>query len=223
MKLTLLCNAGIALETDSAMLLVDLPNQNVPPFYPLPDETWESILNRQPPYDKVCGIWITHNHPDHCDLEKLHCYKRRWPEVPVFIPETTHVRGRGAVGPYQMQYQRMRHAPIVNPPPHVVTWIEVEGKSVYLAADAVLDPLEHRSFIRGRKADVAIWNSMFLSRPETRTLMGETARRNLIYHMPAERSDHAGLWAKLEKNFERYGPELETVTVMERYPTTIEI
>lgn len=223
MKLTLLCNAGIALETDSAMLLVDLPNRNAPPFYPLPESTWLEILNRVPPYDKVCGVWITHDHPDHCNREKLREYEKKWPSIPVFFPGASHVRGKGSLGPFRIQYQRFPHAPIPDPPPHVVTWVEAEGCGIYLAADAALDPQQHRSFLHGRKADVAVWNSMYLSRPETRALLAEAACRNLIYHMPAQRPDEEGLWAKLEKNMARYGSELKTVTVLDRYPTEIEI
>ena len=53
MKITLLCNAGLALETDDAMLLVDLPNAPLEPFYTLPEHTWQQILNREKSFDKV--------------------------------------------------------------------------------------------------------------------------------------------------------------------------
>ena len=223
MKLTLLCNAGLALEAENAMLLVDLPNQAFPPFYALPDDLWERILDREPPYDRVCGFWFTHDHPDHCDLDKVRAYQQRWPEIPVFLPEEKMVRGTVNIGPFRMEYRRMPHAPIPDPPPHVVTWVTAGERSVYLAADAVLDADAHRAFLKGRKADGAVWNSMYLSRPETRALLRETADRNFICHMPAQRPDSEGLWRKLEMNFKRFGPELETVTVWDAYPSETEI
>ena len=87
----------------------------------------------------------------------------------------------------------MKHAPIPNAPAHVVTWIETGEGSVYLAADAELDPERHREVLKNRTADAAVWNSMYLSRPETRSLMKDAGKQNYIYHMPAERPDCAGL------------------------------
>lgn len=223
MKLTLLCNAGLSLETKQGILLVDLPNEAFPPFAVLPEDMWHQILNREPPYHKVCGFWFTHAHPDHCDQEKLRAYQRRWPEIPIFLPEWKYVRGRVEVGPFRIEYQRMEHAPIPNPPPHVVSWIEVEGKSIYLAADAELNAERHGAFLNGRKADAAFWNSMYLSRPETRALLRDASRQNYIYHMPMERPDPDGLWRKLERNMERHGAELPHVTILDRIPVTMEL
>lgn len=223
MKLTLLCNAGLSLETEHGMLLVDLPNESFPPFAALPEGTWHQILNREPPYHKVCGFWFTHAHPDHCDREKLRAYQRRWPEVPVFLPGWNHVRGRVEVGPFRISYQRMNHAPILDPPPHVISWIEAEGKSVYLAADAELNVEQHRAFIHGRTADAAFWNSMYLSRAETRALLRDASKQTYIYHMPTERPDADGLWRKLERNMERYGAELSNVKILDQIPAVIEL
>lgn len=223
MKLTLLCNAGLALETENAMLLVDVPNQEFAPFFTLPDVTWQTILKRQPPYDKVCGLWFTHNHPDHCDVEKVQEYCRCWSEIPMFLPNEATNAGLVKMGPFTLEYQRVDHAPIPQTPPHVVTWITVGERSLYLAADAALDVNVHRAFLRGRRADVAIWNSMYLSRPDTRALLREVSSRNYICHMPAQRPDNAGLWRKLELNFQRFGSELAGVTVWDTYPSEINI
>ena len=193
MKLTLLCNAGLAIETKDAMLLVDVPNQETPPFYGLPDNVWQSILLREVPYNKVCGFWFTHDHSDHFDQERMKAYLNRWPKVSVFLPGDTTQGGRVRMGPFTLEYHRMKHAPIPNAPAHVVTWIETGEGSVYLAADAELDPERHREVLKNRTADAAVWNSMYLSRPETRSLMKDAGKQNYIYHMPAERPDCAGL------------------------------
>ena len=223
LKITLLFNAGLALETEEAMLLVDAPNRESPPFFGLPDEEWRRILERQPPYDKVCGFWFTHDHPDHFDRERMEEYVSRWPKTKVFLPNEHTEGGHARMGPFTMEYSRLDHAPIPDPPPHVVTWIETGEGSVYLAADAALDVEAHRSFLRGRRAKAAVWNSMYLSRPDTRQLMSEAAERNFICHMPAQRPDGCGLWRKLERNLERFSPELEHVTVWDAYPTQVDI
>lgn len=221
MKLTLLCNAGLALEADGQMLLVDLPNEHFQPFYRLPDETWNRILNREPPYDEVVGFYFTHVHPDHCDLRRLQMYRDRWPEVPVFLPKEHLTKGQVKMGHFQMEFQRMDHAPIPDAPVHVVTIVRGGGKSVYLAADAKLDSDAHRQFVHNEKMDCAIWNSMFLSRPETRQLMKETAEHNLIVHMPQERPDQYGLWKKLEHTLKRYPEVLAYAEILDHYPSEV--
>lgn len=221
MKLTLLCNAGLALEEHGQVLLVDLPNEKVEPFYRLPDLTWEKILNRKPPYDTVVGIYFTHIHPDHCDLNRLQIYRDKWPDTPVFVPNEHPSKGSIQMGLFQMDYERMDHAPIPDPPPHVVTIVRGGQKKLYLAGDSNLCTDAHRRFLKGETMDCAVWNAMFLSRAETRKLMSDTALRNLIVHMPEQRPDACGIWKKLEHNLIRFPEELRTVEVLAQYPTEV--
>lgn len=219
MKLTLLCNAGLALETEHAVLLVDLPNEPFEPFYTLPEETWHQILRREPPYDKVCGFWFSHEHPDHCCREKVRQYQERWPEIPCFFPQEHLPMGRKTMGPFRMEYYRMPHAPIPEAPVHVVTLVHTGEGRVYLPADAELDCGLHREILNGRRCKAAVWNSMYLSRPDTRELMRDTAEHNFICHMPAQRPDGQGLWRKLEHNLQRNAGELIGVKVWDAYPS----
>jgi len=222
-KITSLCNAGFALEYNGSVLLIDVPCKSYGPYFGLPESDWTAIYKKKSPYDKVCGIYITHDHPDHCDLDMLEQYRKRWPDTPVFLP-TEDTGGTLQWGPFRLEYQSFPHAPMLHGvPPHVVTWITAGEKRIYLAADAALEPERHRQFLNGRKADVAIWNAMYLSRPDTRLLLRDAACRNLICHMPKERGDWAGIWKKCENNFRRYPEELQNVQVLEGYPTTIEL
>ena len=221
MKLTLLCNAGLAVESGDNVLLVDIPNQEIASFYRLPDELWQKILDREPPYDKICGFWFTHDHPDHLDRKRMKAYLARWPKTPVFLPGEMTRGGNVHMGPFSIEYHRMDHAPITGAPPHVVTLIGDGKHTVYIAADAALDAERHRAVLGERHVDAAFWNSMYLSYPETRTLLRETAEQNFIYHMPAQRPDGTGIWKKLERNFERFGAELLNVTVLDHYPMEI--
>ena len=221
-RITSLCNAGFAMEYEGQILLIDITNKPYGPYYGLPEETWIQIYKKAKPYDCVCGMYFTHDHPDHCNKEMLQQYAARWPEVPIFVPEENMTTGTIRYAPFELEYQIFPHAPMLHAvPPHVVTWLRVGEKSVYLAADAALDVQQHRVFLRGRKADLAIWNAMYLSRPETRQLLRETADRNIICHMPKERNDWAGIWKKCDNNFRRYGEELKDVTVLEGYPNEI--
>ena len=219
MKITLLCNAGLAIEAGGEILLVDLPNDSVEPFYMLPEQIWQEICSGTGKYQHICGFYFTHDHADHLDRGRLQQYRGR---APVFVPEDDTRHGRMEWGRFAIEYQNVPHAPIPQPPAHVVTLICTEGKSIYLAADAALNWKEHDDFLRGRRADIGIWNSMYLSRPETRALMERSAAKNYIYHMPLK-PDEYGIWKKCERNFERYPDELKSVTVLDRYPSEIEI
>lgn len=222
LRMTLLCNAGLMLEYEGAVLMTDAPNCVYGTYYALPPETWREILERRQPYDGICGFYFTHNHPDHCNLPLVRQYQERWPETPVFLPEEQPEQGKIQMGPFQIEFQRFPHAPLPQGvPPHVVTWITAGEKRVYLSADAALDCQGHRNFLKGRKADAAFWNAMYLSRPETRSLLAGAAHQNYIYHMPADHNDPTGMWRKCGRNFERYGAELKHTQVLRCYPSEI--
>lgn len=217
LELTLLCNAGMALDDGTDILLIDVPNMPSPPFYTIPESIWLRILNREPPYDRVCGLYFTHTHPDHCCPGAVRKYHTRHPEIPVIIPGegsgTVRIKG------FTVQYQSFPHAPLPEgEPPHAVTWLSAGGKTLYIAADAAPDWQLHRRFLAGRKASCGIWNASYLSYPQSRALLAEAAEHNLIYHMPKERPDASGIWKKCEANFRRYPEELHNVEVLEQTP-----
>lgn len=222
MNVTLLCNAGLALECDGETLLIDLPNRDLPPFYPLPEDIWGKIMIGERPYDRVCGLYFSHDHPDHMHEVKLSAYQAAHPDIPVFAPAFGEDEGVIEMGPFLIRWKLAPHAPLPWPlPPHVVSWIEADGESLYLPADAALDIQVHEAFLAGRKAGRAIWNAMYLSRPETRELMRCAAKRNYIYHMPADHNDEAGIWRKCRSNLQRYTDELRDIVIMDRYPYEI--
>lgn len=219
MEITLLCNAGLAIQCGGETLLVDVPAGTAPPFVPLPAAAWQRILGREGPYAQLAGLWFTHTHPDHCDLTSLAAFCRRWPQVPCMLPQPGDMAGETVLGPFTVTYSAMPHVPIPDPPLHRVAWIEAGGLSIYVAGDAALDTAAHRAFLRGRRADAAFFHAMYLSRPDSRELLKEAAERVWIYHMPGDRND--GIWRKCRKNLERYGAELPHVTVLDHIPASI--
>ena len=222
LKLTLLCNAGIALDDGTDILLVDVPNMPAPPFYCLPEDVWLEILKKVPPYDRVKGFIYTHSHADHYCPWAVKKYCSIWPDTPVRLPRECETAGELSMGGFRICYWAIPHAPLPDGvPPHVVVWIEAGEKSVYVTGDAEIDLQAHQRFLNGRKADCALWNAKYLSHAETRKLMQESAKQNLIYHMPADRPDPAGMWKKAERNFARYVEELQAVSILGEYPTTI--
>lgn len=224
MKLTLLCNAGFSLEVSDGILLIDVPNDIQPPFYQMPEEIWQLILNKCPPYDRVIGLCFTHTHPDHYSAARVEAYLEKWPNTACFIPKANLVKGRGSIGSFSIRYQRIDHAPIPDAPPHVVLMVEADGKTIYFSGDAALECDAHLEFLRSHVADVAVWNSMYLSRPDTRSLLNVTSKKNLICHMPERSADGADLyWRKLERNLERFGEELQSAVILSHYPTALEI
>ena len=223
MRILHLCNAGLAITHEGQTLLIDLPNSDSAPFYQLPEETWDRILHREPPFSEVCGMVFTHCHEDHFCEEKVAEFMSRYGDIPCFWPDRFPEKGTLVCGPFVISYERMDHAPMEGwIPPMVVLWIRAGEKSVYVSSDAKLDCDAHRRFLKGRMAHAAFWTSMYLSRPETRRLMHDAALRNYIYHMPAVQPEGYGIWKKCRSNLSRYEAELSTVTVMDQYPFEIE-
>lgn len=209
------------IEKQGQTLLVDVPNGDCPPFQMLDDGIWDEICRRTPPYDKICGIYFTHNHPDHCDLQRLRQFLNMSPDVPFFVPNDKTTSDQINWGPFRITYQSVDHAPIPQAPAHVVTLIETKSQSLYLPADAILDPSVHTSFLGEKQATYGIWNAMFLSRACTRELMRNAAKHNFIYHMPSEKNDSFGIWKKCQLNFQRYSQELMDIKVMDTYPSVV--
>ena len=222
MHISVLCNAGLAITSLGKTLLLDLPNEEYPPFYRLDDSQWAPILLRQKPYENVCGLYFTHTHPDHFDRGRVEAYCTKWPEIPCFLPEEHPEEGEFTAGPFKVNYRRFPHVPMKEQVPvHVVSWIETPEARIYVTSDANLEPEKHRNFLNGRYANAAFWNSMYLSKPDTRALLRETAQENFIYHMPKTRPDPNGLWRKCDNNFKRYGNDLGHVTVIDHYPMNL--
>lgn len=215
MEVSFICNAGLALTYDGKTLIVDAPNQDHPPFQYLTDEAWVEMTGR---YD-ICGFFFTHDHPDHLDRQRLMRYIGSHPDTLHHIPHAA-VSGHLTIGPFSVEYHPIAHTPIPDAPIHTVALITAGERTVYISGDAALDPDLHKRALGGKKVDVGIWNSMYLSREETRSLMKETADRNYIYHMPL-RPDAYGMWKKCEKNFERYKEALKDVRVIAVYPETV--
>lgn len=223
MQITLLCNAGIALSYEGKTLLIDVLNEEIEPFYGLNDDAWRIILCHERPFDDICGLYFTHKHMDHCSPDRISTYIERWPETLVFFPRMDRQEGIVEIGPFSIEYKQIDHAPMDIPtPPHVVSLISAGEQSVYIAADAKTDVEAHRAFLNSRQADIAFWNSMYLSKSQTRNLLRDAAKYNYIYHMPNRRPDNFGIWKKCERNFQRYGDELESVIVIDRYPYQVE-
>lgn len=223
LNITLLCNAGLAFRYNDEILLMDLPNGKYGEFYPLPEETRTEILSHVPPYDNVVGIYYTHTHPDHCALDFVAAYREKWPAVPVFLPEEHSEEGQVEMGSFTIEFQRIPHAPIPGAPPMVMTLVRAGERMIYVASDAELDCERHRAFLHGRRADAAFWNSMYLSKEDTRKLLQDTAKKNYIYHMPVDHEDHTGFWRKCRANFRRNGDQLTHVEVLGAYPSCIEL
>ena len=58
MKITLICNCGLALESGGQTLLLDALTQELPPFYRTPEKTRREIIAGEGEYASVCGLLL---------------------------------------------------------------------------------------------------------------------------------------------------------------------
>ena len=68
-----------------------------------------------------------------------------------------------------------------------------------------------------------ILNGQYLSHPETRELLLEAAEKNFIYHIPVDEKDACGIRRKCERNMARFGADLPGVSLLEQYPSVLEV
>ena len=225
MKITLVSNCGLVLEQDGSALLLDTLNKQYRCYYGLPPERFAAMLAGEPPYDAVCGILFTHAHSDHYSAgraEQLHAACG----APVFLPQPDmpeHLTMQ--FGPFTVECSKFPHIPVpgMEALPHAVYWISTAGKNVYVTADAQIDTARHRAILHGRQAEAAFWNGQYLSHPETRELVLETAEKNYVYHIPIDEKDACGIRRKCERNMARFGAALPTVSLLEQYPSVLEV
>lgn len=183
------------------------------------------MLAGEPPYDAVCGVLFTHAHPDHYSASRAEQLRAAC-GVQVFLPQPdTPERLTMQLGPFTVECSRFPHIPVpgLEDIAHAVYWISAAGKSVYVTADAQIDTERHRAILHGRRADAAFWNGQYLSHPETRELLLEAAEKNYVYHIPVDEKDACGIRRKCERNMARFGAALPTVSLLEQYPSVLEV
>ena len=86
MKITLICNCGLAFESGGQTLLLDALTQELPPFYRAPETVRQDIIYGTGEYQNVCGLLFTHLHPDHFSVDMTLQYLHRHPVPVVMMP-----------------------------------------------------------------------------------------------------------------------------------------
>lgn len=220
MKITLLCSCGLLLEHENSRILIDAPNGDFPPFYPLPDTTLDTLKQ-----GSLDGLFFTHLHPDHYDPARAAAMLAAHPDAVSFLPgQDTPQTVSFTAGAFRVEAYRFAHTPAPQFPElaHFVLLVTAGEKTVYITADAAPDAARHRAILRTlRRPDAAFLNSQCLSYPELRTLLHEAVRQTFVYHMPVDVPDVSGIRRKCARNLARFGSELPNLRVLTEYPTTL--
>lgn len=226
MKITLVCNCGLLFEAQGHRILIDGLNSPLAPFYELPQADFEAVLKGEAPYDGPLAIGFTHTHADHFCRDKLRRVLEARKDVRSFVPDaSTPEQGRAKFGPFAVEFHKFVHTPVPENLwcEHYVLLVEAEGKRVYVTADAAPDAARHREILNSRRCDAAFWNGQYLSHPQKRELLREVSDRNYVYHIPLDPIDASGIRRKCERNMERFPQELEGVTLLEQYPSELDV
>ena len=225
MKISLLCSCGLLIEEDGLKIAVDLPCADVPPFAPLSAEHRDAFSRSLPPFDGLTGIVFTHRHPDHYDRHLLRAFHEQHPEVPIFVPGMQTPDSVTLDWGAQIELRRVAHVPVAGYPPisQFAYLIRLHGRLVYVTGDAEADEAPHLAFLNDQIPDAAFYNGQFLNHPATRLLLTQHAAKSFIYHIPPDTEDVSGMRRKCDHAMQRYAQELPNVTLLETYPTVIEL
>ena len=224
MKITLLCNCGLAIESGGKTLLVDTLTQELPPYFRAPESVRRAIVEGSGAYSAVCGLLFTHLHPDHFDRASAEAFAKNHPDTLLYIPNRrSPAPARLRAEPFTLELYRVRHTPVAGYGKSTLDTMIIlaEGKTVYIASDTVPETAIHEKVLAGRRVDAAFWNGeMLLYKPERESL-SRFAAKNFIYHIPPAEED--GLRRKLERLTARFPAECESVTLLGEYPSSVTI
>ena len=222
MKITLICNCGLAIESQGKTLLIDALTQELPPFYRAPETVRQDIIYGTGEYQNVCGLLFTHLHPDHFDKTAAEEFAARHQSALVYIPNRREKAPEEMqAGPFTVELHRVRHTQVAGYGKSTVDAmiVSAEGKRIYVSSDAAPEAALHERILSGRRMDAAFWNGEILLYKLEREVLAKCANENFIYHIPLDTQD--GLHRKLERVLLRYPEELKTVRLLNEYPNSI--
>ena len=225
MRITLLCSCGLLIEEGHHKLAVDLPCADLPPFAPLTPQDKAHFLNALPPFDALSGIVFTHRHPDHYDHRLLRQYRELHPQTPVFVPGQQSPELLTLDWGFSVTAHRTLHVPVdgFGKSYQYAYLVRMGEKSVYITGDALAESAPHLDFLGTCIPDASFYNGQFFNSEPCRCLLREHSGKSFIYHIPPDAEDVSGMRRKCRKTAERYASELGNVTLLEQYPSVIEL
>lgn len=109
LHVTLIANAGLLLEYQGTVLMLDgIYGREGHPFSNLRPEVWQRMLTGDVPFNKVDYLLFTHAHPDHFSPEMTMEYLKHRKVKGMFVPQTASVFSSGLAA-----YLREHHTPCV--------------------------------------------------------------------------------------------------------------
>lgn len=95
---TLVANAGLLLEYDGTVLLLDgIYGREGHPFSTPTEATRQKLLDAAHPFERIDYLLFTHAHPDHFSAELTLEFLRHRQVKGVFLPDTRSVRESGLI------------------------------------------------------------------------------------------------------------------------------
>ncbi len=187
MKITRTGNAGVLLETNGILILLDGVSKDLFPYSPTPSCIKEQLLKRSPDI-----VAFTHYHEDHYDEEFATSYKKNTLRS-VYGPELFL---RGEYKGVKFSTFSTRHIG-KNDISHVSFTIEGE-KCLWFAGDASPLDLEKQEGLP--KPDILVVPYAYaLTESAWRKTKGFGAEKIILVHMPEEKIDPYGLWQQVRE------------------------
>ena len=217
-RITLICNAGIALELGRTTLWIDaLHNDKAPRFSTVSPELADRLIDggAVPPPDLLL---YTHCHRDHYSQGLTARALEKWPTAHAVLPREdfpnrqTVLTGEGCSLTFrglQLRFGRLTHQgeDFAHIPNYGVI-INDHGFRILLAGDCTVDSDELEAFVGQEHIDLAILSFPWVTRPQGRETIDQLIcpDRLVVFHLPFAEDDWAGLrthaagWASYVRN-----------------------
>lgn len=223
-----IANAGVYLTDGRSGLLIDGLFEDCVCFDAIPATVCKAILAKEPPFETLSDLLVTHIHRDHYSATGVAALRQRDTQIHIDLPlnfpnalekDSVKVFGKkfeDAVWKTNPLYTLVslpcRHLMDKGKPvAHRALFLEYAGKTFFFSGDA--DPVFfYKSFAASSlpahfqgKVDLAFVNPFFLSLTAGREFLDFLQPcEAIVYHMPLEAEDQMRYHEVLERGMQRY-------------------
>lgn len=221
LRMTAYCNSGVLLEYNGHSILLDGLSADYSGFVGLSSADYVRIVEQTPPFDRLCGLFFSHRHPDHFDPKRVEQLKKQLPDCLFFIPDQ-NISQNGCIqcGPFSVFYFETPHMLPQEPEGcHVSFLIKAGTDRIYFTGDADSLPVLPQDSQCTCMADYMVANYTWVTAESTRALLSRIPLTKLfLCHLPENTPVASGIRRKAERCLKRHQNALPPSVLITHYP-----
>jgi len=244
-KITLIANQGLLLESDGGKILIDaLHEKNKGGFSPVSEENRRKLLNGESPFSDVSYLIFTHRHEDHYSASLLQEYLRHQNVKMLLLPDAS-VENDDAlhstidalkINAYYFELPLFQKANLTLGDGIRLTYfnavhaggeaykdienycilLELDQKKLLFLADADYDLAYFETQLGDTSIDALFVNLLYVNKAPGREIIQKLNPQHLIvYHIPFEKDDKMHFRFVAQSDAKKYADILPVMTLLQ--------